>query len=203
MFPEPVEASRFVCPSLPRLKECRIYVRRGSRACSTTAWALAMLRSACICTHCTLEGGIRHAVMLSTSSENMAMDKTLSGGERGAPSFLLMLLSTTPGINCLTPHKPTHPGLTSEIAQLSLHPALEAALHLANGDLYSAHFLVRKAQGGAKELDWGHAILHRLEGDWGNAKVSCCRGCPSPWSPFQRGESLTSILVSDSAGTQI
>ncbi|CAO1621143.1 unnamed protein product [Parajaminaea phylloscopi] len=86
------------------------------------------------------------------------------------PGFLQALLSDTPLLSCPHPHKPAHPELTSRIADLALHPALEAALHLANGDLYSAHFLVRKAQGGAKELDWGHAILHRLEGDWGNAK---------------------------------
>lgn len=38
-------------------------------------------------------------------------------------------------------------------------------------DLYSAHFLVRKAQGGAKYMDWLHAILHKLEGDFRNAKM--------------------------------
>lgn len=88
-----------------------------------------------------------------------------------APAFLKLLISTAPGVSCSNHHKPNHPELTSPIADLGVHPALEAALHLANGDLYSAHFLVRKAQGGAKEIDWGHAILHRLEGDWGNSKV--------------------------------
>jgi hypothetical protein len=39
------------------------------------------------------------------------------------------------------------------------------------GDLYSAHFLVRKAQGGSRYLDWLHAILHKLEGDFRNAKM--------------------------------
>lgn len=38
-------------------------------------------------------------------------------------------------------------------------------------DLYSAHFLVRKAQGGSRYLDWLHAVLHKLEGDFRNAKM--------------------------------
>lgn len=42
---------------------------------------------------------------------------------------------------------------------------------LRQADLYSAHFLVRKAQGGSRYLDWLHAILHKLEGDFRNAKM--------------------------------
>ncbi len=38
-------------------------------------------------------------------------------------------------------------------------------------DLYSAHFSVRKAQGGSRYSDWLHAILHKLEGDFRNAKM--------------------------------
>lgn len=95
-------------------------------------------------------------------------------GRGGPPRWLDDLLSTIPSAP-LPEHEHSrgrYAALTSKIAGLQCHPALEAALHLANGDLYSAHFLVRKSQGGAKELDWGHAILHRLEGDYGNAKVS-------------------------------
>lgn len=97
-----------------------------------------------------------------------------SSSTHSAPSWLPQLLNTTPTLtlpNPSTHNKPNHPDLQPLIADLRCHPALEAALHLANGDLYSAHFLVRKGQGGARELDWGHALLHRLEGDWGNAKV--------------------------------
>lgn len=96
-----------------------------------------------------------------------------------APSWLAQLLDakTLPTLPLpgASHNKPRHPDLTPLISDGHFHPALEAALHLANGDLYSAHFLVRKAQGGARELDWGHALLHRLEGDMGNAKVSVRR----------------------------
>lgn len=37
--------------------------------------------------------------------------------------------------------------LTARISELQLHPTLEAALHLLNADLASAHFLVRHMQG--------------------------------------------------------
>jgi hypothetical protein len=36
---------------------------------------------------------------------------------------------------------------TARISGLQLHPTLEAALHLLNADLASAHFLVRHMQG--------------------------------------------------------
>jgi hypothetical protein len=45
------------------------------------------------------------------------------------------------------PPRATFPALTSSISALELHPTLEAALHLLNGDLPSAHFLVRHMQG--------------------------------------------------------
>ncbi|SPO26004.1 uncharacterized protein UTRI_02278 [Ustilago trichophora] len=67
--------------------------------------------------------------------------------------------------------KPNHADLQGAIADGSFHPAIEACLHLINGDLYSAHFLVRKAQGGSRYLDWLHAVLHKLEGDFRNAKM--------------------------------
>lgn len=43
----------------------------------------------------------------------------------------------------LPPSRPAYPELTASIAALSLHPCLEALLHLLNRDLASAHFLVR------------------------------------------------------------
>lgn len=61
--------------------------------------------------------------------------------------------------------------LTSQIASLLVHPTLEAALHILNQDLPSAHFLVRHMQAApAHEGMLLHAILHRVEGDYENAK---------------------------------
>jgi hypothetical protein len=60
---------------------------------------------------------------------------------------------------------------SATIASLSLHPSLEAALHLLNLDLPAAHFLVRHAQSEpAWEMMFLHGILHRIEGDIENAR---------------------------------
>ncbi len=64
------------------------------------------------------------------------------------------------------------PQLTAAISSLSLHPALETALHLLNLDLPSAHFLVRHMQAApAYEGMYLHGILHRIEGDYDNARA--------------------------------
>ncbi|CZS93308.1 uncharacterized protein RAG0_03658 [Rhynchosporium agropyri] len=71
----------------------------------------------------------------------------------------------------LPPAKPHSTTLTSQIASLQLHPSLEAALHLLNADLPSAHFLVRHMQSAPKyEGMYLHGILHRIEGDLHNAR---------------------------------
>jgi hypothetical protein len=70
------------------------------------------------------------------------------------------------------PKKPQHPSLTATIADLHLHPSLEALLHILNHDLSSAHFLVRHMQAPpAVEGMLLHGILHRAEGDMGNARA--------------------------------
>ncbi|KAL9631595.1 MAG: hypothetical protein Q9164_005795 [Protoblastenia rupestris] len=70
------------------------------------------------------------------------------------------------------PPKPTSPSLTPKIAALSLHPTLEAALHILNNDLPAAHFLVRHMQSApAFEGMFLHGILHRIEGDYDNARA--------------------------------
>ncbi|KAI9751472.1 MAG: hypothetical protein M4579_006044 [Chaenotheca gracillima] len=62
--------------------------------------------------------------------------------------------------------------LTARIASLRVHPSLEAALHLLNLDLPSAHFLVRHmAAAPAFEGMFLHGILHRVEGDYDNARA--------------------------------
>ncbi|OAL55597.1 hypothetical protein IQ07DRAFT_618060 [Pyrenochaeta sp. DS3sAY3a] len=72
-------------------------------------------------------------------------------------------------------HPPSHPTsapLTPLISALLLHPTLEAALHILNADLPSAHFLLRHMQAPpAVEGMLLHAILHRVEGDFGNARA--------------------------------
>ncbi|KAL1607570.1 hypothetical protein SLS59_002539 [Nothophoma quercina] len=62
--------------------------------------------------------------------------------------------------------------LTATISNLSLHPTLEATLHILNHDLPSAHFLVRHMQAPpALEGMLLHSILHRCEGDFRNARL--------------------------------
>ncbi|MCJ1474970.1 hypothetical protein MMC13_003630 [Lambiella insularis] len=72
----------------------------------------------------------------------------------------------------LPPGKATDPKLTDKIASLYVHPTLEAALHLLNCDLPSAHFLVRHMQAAPMyEAMYLHGILHRIEGDYDNARA--------------------------------
>ncbi|KAF2826239.1 hypothetical protein CC86DRAFT_292918 [Ophiobolus disseminans] len=105
------------------------------------------------------------------------------------PSLTTTLLQstrlTTP------PQHSTFPSLTAAISALRLHPTLEAALHIANSDLPSAHFLVRHMQAPpAVEGMLLHGILHRAEGDFANARAwmgdvaDACGG----WVPKKRGE---------------
>lgn len=71
----------------------------------------------------------------------------------------------------LPPSKLHSSNLTSQIASLQLHPTLEAALHIMNNDLAAAHFLVRHMQSPpAYEGMLLHGILHRIEGDFDNAR---------------------------------
>ncbi|KAM3078085.1 hypothetical protein ACMFMG_002613 [Clarireedia jacksonii] len=67
----------------------------------------------------------------------------------------------------LPPASPHDASLTSEIASLQLHPTLETILHILNLDLPSAHFLAAPAFEGM----YLHGILHRIEGDYNNARA--------------------------------
>jgi hypothetical protein len=90
------------------------------------------------------------------------------------PSFVTELLSRP-----LPPLRPAKLGdaknppysatLRASIAAAGVHPAVEAALHLLNDDLFSAHFLLRKMQEDVW-CKWLHGILHAREGDVVNAK---------------------------------
>ncbi|KAL8725506.1 MAG: hypothetical protein Q9181_006400 [Wetmoreana brouardii] len=81
------------------------------------------------------------------------------------------LLTTFPA-PLLPPGKSHCPDLTAAISSLSVHPTLETALHVLNADLPSAHFLVRHMQAPpAYEGMFLHGILHRVEGDYDNARA--------------------------------
>ncbi|KAI7327244.1 hypothetical protein KC340_g5659 [Hortaea werneckii] len=89
------------------------------------------------------------------------------------PTLLSHLLTTysAPVLPSLSPY-PHNPSLNHPITTLSLHPTLEALLHILNSDLASAHFLVRKMQAPpAYEGMMIHAVLHRVEGDYRNAEA--------------------------------
>ncbi|KAK3686423.1 hypothetical protein LTR37_019811 [Vermiconidia calcicola] len=67
---------------------------------------------------------------------------------------------------------PHDKALSHSIADLSIHPTLEAILHILNADLSSAHFLCRHMQNKpALEGMYIHGLLHRVEGDYENAKA--------------------------------
>ncbi|KAL2350446.1 hypothetical protein BJ546DRAFT_1068077 [Cryomyces antarcticus] len=71
----------------------------------------------------------------------------------------------------LPPGKAYDLSLTDAISSLYLHPTLEAALHILNADLPSAHFLVRHMQAAPAVAGmYLHGILHRIEGDYDNAR---------------------------------
>ncbi len=99
------------------------------------------------------------------------------------------LLQTTSLVN--PPGKTRNPRLTAQIADLRVHPSLEALLHILNADLPSAHFLVRHMQAPpAVEGMLLHSVLHRVEGDFNNARAwmddvkDACEG----WVPKKRSE---------------
>lgn len=70
------------------------------------------------------------------------------------------------------PGKAKNEKLTAVIADMNLHPTLEATCHILNHDLPSAHFLVRHMQAPpALEGMLLHGILHRCEGDFRNARL--------------------------------
>lgn len=105
----------------------------------------------------------------------------------------------------LPPLKAHEPSLSNEIAALQLHPTLEAALHLLNLDLANAHFLVRHMQSApAYEGMYLHGILHRIEGDYENARmwysdVQECDIYRSIWGGY--GKSYKDVQHEDDAGS--
>ena len=78
-----------------------------------------------------------------------------------------------PNTNLVHPPKKAQDAqLTATIADLHVHPTIEALIHILNHDLESAHFLVRHMQAPpAVEGMLLHGILHRAEGDFNNARA--------------------------------
>jgi hypothetical protein len=69
----------------------------------------------------------------------------------------------------LRPERVFDPGLTAAIDELDMSDAVKAGLHLLNDDLDRSHALAQ-AHEGDKTYDYWHAIVHRREGDFANAK---------------------------------
>jgi len=82
-------------------------------------------------------------------------------------------LLSRPGAPPLLPGKPFDAALADRIAGLardgSVSDCVAAALHLLNDDLDRAHAL-SQAHEGEQTADYLHQIVHRREGDFGNAR---------------------------------
>src|SRR5258705_951384 len=70
----------------------------------------------------------------------------------------------------LRPETPFDPSLSKAIALLEASDAVKAGLYMLNDDLAKAHELAQ-AHEGDKTHDYWHAIIHRREGDFENAKL--------------------------------
>lgn len=81
-------------------------------------------------------------------------------------------LTARPDVPPLLPRRPYNADIADRLKSLSdidrPNPNLLAALHLMNDDLESAHVLVQ--DGANATACYLHMIVHRREGDWGNAK---------------------------------
>lgn len=98
------------------------------------------------------------------------MASLVSASTRSFSDVYNQLLSLPPPL--LPPGKATDPDLADTIASLYLHPSIEAGLHILNADLPSAHFLCRHMQAAPQfEGMFLHGILHRIEGDYDNARA--------------------------------
>ena len=69
----------------------------------------------------------------------------------------------------LTPSGPYLAELGKEIEATQAAPLVKMGLHVLNDDLDSAHGLAQSLEGNPT-ADYWHAIVHRREGDYGNAK---------------------------------
>jgi hypothetical protein len=120
-------------------------------------------------------------------------------------SLLRKLIATTRLAQA--PHHSTFPHLTAVISNLQVHPTIEAALHLLNSDLPSAHFLVRHMQAPpAIEGMLLHGILHRAEGDFNNSRawISDIKDACEGYQPKKKseGQKLDADVFSKTKGPE-
>jgi hypothetical protein len=95
-----------------------------------------------------------------------------SSKEQYSYTTLKQQLLSKPGPVLPPPSSAPLQSLAHAISSLFLHPSTEAALHLLNDDLISAHFLVRHMQAAPQfESMILHGILHRIEGDYENSRA--------------------------------
>lgn len=88
------------------------------------------------------------------------------------------LLGRTPP-PALTPSQPFDAATAAEIEFLPASDLVKIGLHLLNDDLPRAHTLSQALEGDAS-ADYWHAIIHRREGDFSNAKYWLRRMGPHP-----------------------
>src|SRR6476660_1097826 len=81
---------------------------------------------------------------------------------------ILAKLSTRTAVS-LRPARAFDPELASAIDRLDASDEVKAGLHVLNDDLERGHVLAQ-AHEGDKTCDYWHAIVHRREGDFDNAK---------------------------------
>ena len=97
---------------------------------------------------------------------------------RAAQEIADVLLARDP-LPPLMPTKVFDDGLTDEIDAIAGQATVEAGLFLLNDDLPRSHALAQTLQGDALGDFW-HAIIHRREGDWDNARYWFGRVGPEP-----------------------
>lgn len=94
----------------------------------------------------------------------------------------------------LLPEKIWSEDLSRDIAELSVHDAAKAALHLWNDDLQTAHRIAQTLE--TETGSFIHAVMHCREGDYANSKYwfRRCRHHPvvsilqekyPAWDPFE------------------
>jgi hypothetical protein len=94
----------------------------------------------------------------------------------------------------LLPTKIYAPALAADIDALAVGTGVKAGLHLLNYDLDRCHDLAQDREG-TSTFDYWHAILHRREGDFGNAKYWLTRTGPHPVRIQVYGPDLVQALA--------